>query len=155
MKFLFSGGMICAESVNYDFMRKISFVIFILLEVFLSCSKKTTSFVGKSIVGNWQWINSVGGFTGHDTLKPNLDTSVILILAPDHTYKRTLNGQITAQGSYDLISVESIYGKSKREAIRFDNFATNDGLIINLDEPNLTLSDNHVEPYTHFYKRLK
>src|SRR3954466_6504405 len=106
-------------------MKKNFFTVFIALNIFLSYSQKTTSFVDKSIIGNWQWINSIGGFTGHDTIKPEPNATVILILNPDHTYKRTSNGKIIAQGTYDIINVESIFDKSKQQAIRFDNLTSN------------------------------
>jgi hypothetical protein len=136
-------------------MKRFFLTALIVVNIFISYSQKTTSLVNKSIVGEWQWINSVGGFTGHDTLKPGPNTNVLLIFNPDQTYKRTLNEKITEHGSYEIINVESIFDKSNQQAIRFSDSTAHQPLIINLDEPNLTLSDNHVEAYVHFYKRVK
>jgi hypothetical protein len=132
-----------------------SFTLFFLVATIASCSKENILTLDKSIVGKWQFLDSIGGLTGNDTIKPPANTTIILALNSDKTYNRTVNGQIIVQGTYDIINVQSIFSASPQPAIRFDNLTSNDGLIINLHEPNLSLDENHVEPFEQFYKRVQ
>lgn len=130
-------------------------LLFLIMGITFSCSKERPRSLNESLLGNWEYIRSVGGFTGNDTIRPPLNTTIILSLSSNQAYSISSNGQITKQGVYKVVSIQNFITGSYQPAIQFDNFSSNDGLLIDLNDPVLSLSDNHYEPYGHLYRRVQ
>lgn len=122
----------------------------ILAMLFVACTKNTD--YPSDISGTWQWVRSVGGMTGRDTILPPANTTIGLVLK-DGKYERTNNGQVASQGTYTIESIVSVFSAEKQAAIRFDN-AVGMEQVIGWDNGQLVLIDNHTEPYGRVYKRV-
>ena len=86
---------------------------------------------------------------------PPAGTKTTLIFSPDHKYKKNNNGQTFEQGSYDLIRVTSIFTGQQDDAIRFNDFSSQNGQIISIESDSLWITDNHVEPFANLYIKVK
>jgi hypothetical protein len=125
------------------------------LIIHLACTKERDYALSESIAGRWKYLYKSGGFSGNDTIYPKANATIILSLNVDNTYTTTENGQITQQGIYKLITLQSMFTNSPQPAIQFDYFLPNTGLLIELSESNLTFVDNHYEPFGSSYKRIQ
>jgi hypothetical protein len=118
----------------------------------LACKKDNAN--RSDIYGKWQWENSIGGFTGRDTIKPFSNSLVFLTFKHDMTYTTMLNGQVIFQGTFQILTVNS------QRIIRLNNFVPaaglmfeNNGAMIQIDNNKLRLTDYQIsEPYTHSFK---
>ena len=133
----------------------IAILLFPIVIINFSCTKESNSSLNVSITGKWKYLYKSGGFTGKDTLYPQVNELVILSLNVDNSYSTSVNGQITARGIYKITTLQSIFTNSNQPAIQFDYFSPNSGLLIELTEPNLTFVDNHYEPFGSLYRRIQ
>jgi len=132
-----------------------TFLVFLIMSIIFSCSKEKPRSLDASLLGKWEYIQSIGGFTGKDTLRPPLNTTIILSLNSSQAYSISSNGQVTKQGTYKVINIQNFMTGSNQYGIQFDDFSSNSGLLIDFNEPILSLSDNHYEPYGHLYRRVQ
>lgn len=131
-------------------MKKLSFLAIITLLI-VSCSKKTTTPNSEKLNGKWEWINSVGGFTGIDTIKPIPDSTVTITFKDNMTYSTSLNRHIIATGNYQLLN------KDNQKILLIKNFTPIEGLYLGINGSQIKFEDNRLylmdfevsEPYTH------
>ena len=133
-------------------MQKTFFILALCCGTLLACRKSTPNRI--DIYGQWQWENSVGGFTGVDTIKPSSNSLVTLTFKNDMTYTTELNGQIISHGSFQISTVNN------QKVLTLNNFVQiaglwlgNNGTTIQISNNKLHLTDYEVsEPYTHNFK---
>ncbi|HEY0670585.1 MAG TPA: hypothetical protein VGD22_20540 [Sphingobacteriaceae bacterium] len=120
------------------------------------CEKQTGKpDLNQLLPGEWEFIKAVGGLTGNQVILPPAGTKTTLIFSPDHKYKKNNNGQTFEQGSYDLIMVTSIFTGQPDDAIRFNDFSSQNEQLISIENDSLWITDNHVEPFGYLYIKLK
>jgi hypothetical protein len=119
--------------------------------VLLSCKKRADA---PFIFRQWTWENSVGGFTGRDTLRPPAGGIITLTINLNRTYTTQLNGQVISQGSFQLLreNNETILRLSNYTQTGMLTLQTN-GTAIQTGNNALHLTDYDMsEPYTHHFK---
>jgi hypothetical protein len=131
-----------------DNMKRLILLLPVLAVLATGCKDENTG--GEMVEGGWKWRYSVGGFGGNDTIRPWASDTVILELNADLTYKETRNGNTTAQGTYVIEDVTSIYSQQQEPAVIFDTAAAYP-LLIDVNGDHLILRDNTTEPYAHHY----
>ncbi|MBE7171565.1 MAG: hypothetical protein INR73_13300 [Williamsia sp.] len=132
-------------------MRQVLIVLLSAL-VLLCCRKQVAD--DANIYRSWQWVNSVGGFTGQDVIKPASNTVVTLTFWPNMTYTAALNGQIAFRGTFHIATPGS------QKILLLDNYTPINRLYmvgigesISISNNELHLTDYQVsEPYTHKFK---
>ncbi len=109
---------------------------------------------GKSFIGQWQLLRSTGGLSGNDTVLPPAGTKQVLTLNADSSFQLFVTGHENISGIYSISLV-------KRNVtlvdtiIHFNQPSMSRVQIINVQEPYLTLEDDHYEPYRDLYKRVQ
>lgn len=106
------------------------------------------------LIGELEFIKAVGGLTGNQVILPPAGIKTTLIFSSDHKYKKNNNAQTFEQGSYDLVRVISIFTGQPDDAIRFNDFSSQNGQIISIKNDSLWITDNHVEPFGYLYIKL-
>ncbi|NCI46195.1 hypothetical protein [Sediminibacterium soli] len=133
-------------------MKNLFFAMLAITLTGVACSKKVDT-PEDDVVGKWQWTMSVGGFSGHDTIRPPANTSVFLLLDSEGEYKKISNGQSSAEGEYSVVGINSVFDNEEESAIRFDNSVGSEK-IIGWDSGKLILVDNHTGAYATIYTRV-
>ncbi|MDZ4757011.1 MAG: hypothetical protein SGJ10_02575 [Bacteroidota bacterium] len=119
--------------------------------LFFSCKKDNAT---NNLYKKWQWQNSVGGFSGHDSIAPSLDSTVILNLMSDMIYNVQLNGQIKASGTFQTSTIDN------QKVIKLNNYSPVNKLYIQNQGATYTIIDNKLqlkdynisEPYIHYFR---
>jgi hypothetical protein len=133
------------------FMRQSFFILSFFVVTLLGCKKSVTNV---DIYRQWKWENSIGGFTGIDTIMPSQNSIVTLNFKNDMTYSAELNGQIISDGTFQILTINN------QKILRTNNFLPieglwleNNGSIIQIENNKLHLTDYEVsEPYTHNFQ---
>jgi len=130
--------------------RLLSFCI-IILSIALGCKNDPTGPSSPSLLGKWNWIKSVGGFTG-GTFTPQTErhTSAIRFGA-DSCYKVYRNDSLVTSSTFSL-SEETINGGTV-EILRYQ-FIAPAQIISRLDADTLILSDNAADGFTSTWNRI-
>jgi len=71
-----------------------------------SCNKDGTSDQNSNIIGEWTWIESVGGFGGW-TINPESANSTRKLIIDNQSYKEYENDTLILETNYDLIIANS------------------------------------------------
>ena len=90
------------------------------LIAFSGCNKTSVSQI---VAGGWQLVQKQSSIASPYTTAttPSADSTVLLVLNADNTYKTTLNGQIISQGACS-VSIDTAYNNT--QVLQLDNFAT-------------------------------
>jgi hypothetical protein len=119
-----------------------SFFILVLFTLISSggCLKKDCpgSQEHSSLYDKWHWVQTSGGIAGY-LYKAKPDSNVILNLSSMGTFERSLNGQVTPSGTFQLGTAADRYGNQQPiitfgasiplyYEIRNDSLMTTDGL---------------------------
>lgn len=131
---------------------RLLFLLIGLVLMLVSCRKDKDD--NKDIYHQWKWENSIGGFTGNDTVKPTNNTTVTLTLKRDMSFIEESNGQPVSQGSFRITTVGT------QKILQADSLSSvtgvwfiNHGAIVTIKEDRLHLTEYQVsEPYTHYFK---
>lgn len=127
-------------------------LIILLSFTFVACTKDNEKQMLQSKM--WRWLYSTGGFTGRDTIRPNNNATVTLLLTPKNIYSIEVNGLVVSSGDY------SIRKKDEQEILELSTpsqagglwFGTN-GVIVRRQTDTLFLMEYNVsESYTHILK---
>ena len=118
----------------------------VLLFAIASCDEDCT--VPTTVIGEWTWVKSVGGFAGH-TITPESEGYTKKLVIDDHFYTEYINDSIDFKTQYDLrFDQDSIFGTPY--VIEFDS----GGLVAYAHEGNqLKIIEVCADCYTHFYTR--
>jgi hypothetical protein len=130
----------------------------LLILVLSSCRKEKTTFSDQTVIGQWQWIQSSGGFVGNQVVKPSITEFVTLTLNKDLTYVASLNNQPMRQGSFYFTTLQS-----GNTVIHFDKVVQVETLLLqeqqlleHADNTNLALFDYNVsEGRSHEFQKVK
>lgn len=94
--------------------------------IFLSCLLLTVAGCKSEepahpIVGKWQWTESIGGFTGGMTVRPQPSERLILQFTNNGTFSLSLNDTVGVSGTYRLAAIRSIYKGADAPGIYLEN----------------------------------
>lgn len=131
---------------------KRQFLLLGMLAIFAACKKTQTSPTG-ALTGNWQFVKAVGGFTGTQLVSAN--GKLVYTFNADSTFKQTKNDTLKASGTFHIRTEKSIFTGAMAPNIIFNSTANTSGLLINLKGDTLAFIDNHVEPFTSIYVKVK
>lgn len=126
--------------------------------VFSGCKKTSAAQqeLDDKLLGKWQLKGSGGRLTGkYEAVRP--DVNFVLEFNPKYHFVKTLNGKVTEEGPYDLITTKSIYTAKDDHAIRFNVTDTTpyDGQLISVNQDTLSIADNTYDGYASTYVRIK
>lgn len=111
---------------------------------------------GASLVGEWHWVSSTGGFTGKQTYTPaSTGTEEKWVFGADSTYQvyATKQGatRLTESGSFSVGTAPSIYTGQPARALRLQG--RQPYIIEELGSTRLGLADNSPDGFGHTYER--
>jgi len=92
-----------------------------------------------SFVGNWEWVSTGGGFTGHYE-GPEVHGSHILTLTNGSAYELTSDENVLASGKYEIN--EMVINNNVYDEVTFHDFPiTDNGLIALSPQDNILISN--------------
>jgi hypothetical protein len=123
-----------------------------------ACQRKTdASPTTQSLLGEWHWVATTGGFTGRQTYTPaSTGTTETWVFNADSTYRhytsRLGSPPVTETGAFSLGSVKSIHSGQAARALILRGPA---GQTFVLEEvtTRLALSDNIYDGFSYTYER--
>lgn len=120
--------------------------IFVVFFAIASCDEDCSA--PATVIGEWTWAKSVGGFAGH-TLTPESEGYTKKLVIDDHFYTEYIDDSIDFNTQYDLrFDQDSIFGTPY--VIEFDS----GGLVAYTYEGDqLKIIEVCADCYTHFYTR--
>ena len=129
-------------------------IIFIAISlVALSCkSNPIDSNGGQSIVGEWVWIQSSGGYAGN-TIRPAANTKFVLRFTSDSSYAEIRNDTVLLTSRYSIHLGQTIFQSDLMPVISFQNSSIPMKVIFKLSNDSLHLADNHYDGYGSLYIR--
>ncbi|WPR71344.1 hypothetical protein SLW70_15630 [Flavobacterium sp. NG2] len=99
-------------------MKKIA--SFLLIGIFIICCSSDKNIPDHhSLLGNWNWIESTGGFAGV-TLTPESTGNTIILQISNTTIKKYVNGKLESELKYTIEIGPSIFG-DKKPMIVYEN----------------------------------
>ena len=137
-------------------MRKLFYLlpVALLTLTFFSCRKDAPQ-PSISIIGQWRFLNAVGGFTGKQVISPR--GNEIYTFKADSTFIRLRNDTVLRQGSFHILPVKSIFTGDMRSALLLNMAGYLDAAsaqLITISKDTLVITDNHVEPYAYSFVRV-
>jgi len=132
-------------------MKQLLYSCILILSIGLGCKNNPTGPSSPSLLGKWNWIKSVGGFTG-GTFTPQTErhTSAIRFGA-DSSYKVYRNDSLVISSTFSLRE-ETINGGTV-EILRYQLVAPAQ-IISRLDADTLILSDDASDGFTSTWNRI-
>jgi hypothetical protein len=120
-----------------------------------ACKDKPTDPATSDLVGNWAWIESVGGIAGM-TLKPDAQNWRSLEFQANGKYLEWRNNDIIMNSTYAVVKGESIFGDGIVDLIRIPATGENANTLILRRSHNDTLivDDNHIDGFRSTYIRV-
>lgn len=131
-------------------MKKILLVVAIGTSLF-ACKKEKTE--RKELFGKWQWNYSTKGSNVGDTIKPAANTVVLLTLKSDSTYTASLNGQVSKNGTMQVVT------SNDKKVLKLTGYDAVGGLSIQASGTTFTIDNTRLRlaevsattPYTHHF----
>jgi hypothetical protein len=137
-------------------MKKIVYSLLALCVLVSGCEKLTEKpSLNQGLIGEWEFVKAVGGFTGTHVILPPANSKTTLIFGDYHQYKKNVDGGTVEAENYQLLKVRSIFTGEDDNAIKFIGSSWDDAKLISIQNDSLWLTDNHVEPYGSLYVRVK
>lgn len=145
-----------------------------LLAVSTGCEKTTepepalTEVAGNELIGEWEWVQTVGGLTGGQTYTPmSSGTAVKWVFKADSTFQQytTRQGvtQLTESTTFSVRSARSIYSGQLARALRINRHVSGGASSPPIVQPitylvaalgaELKLADNNPDGFTQTYRR--
>ncbi len=133
----------------------------LLLLIILSGGCKKDGSLNGRLYGDWKLTLYYGGITGR-IFRPGPDSVCILSLQGDHDYKKTVNGNLSEAGTYNVGNVKNVYTNGPASAITFKVADTGGpsylpyfAQLIELHQDTLYLSVNGVDGGGFEYIRVR
>lgn len=120
--------------------------LFLFFFVIASCDEDCA--VPTTVIGEWTWVKSVGGFAGH-TITPESEGYTKQLVIDDHFYTEYINDSIIHTTQYDLrFDPDSLFGTPY--LIWFD---TGGIFAYNLEGDQFEIIVPCADCYNHYYSR--
>ncbi len=120
--------------------------IFVVVVAIASCDEDCT--VPTTVIGEWTWVKSVGGFAGH-TITPESEGYTKQLVIDDHFYTEYIDDSIDFNTQYDLrVQQDSVF--ETPYVIWFDL----GGMVAyKYEGDQLEIIEVCADCYSHFYSR--
>ena len=120
--------------------------IFVVVVAMTSCDEDCT--VPTTVIGEWTWVKSVGGFAGH-TITPESEGYTKQLVIDDHFYTEYIDDSIDFNTQYDLrVQQDSVF--ETPYVIWFDL----GGMVAyKYEGDQLEIIEVCADCYSHFYSR--
>jgi len=136
------------------------FLIVVAVFTLAACSKNNTDLPyykqisDEAYVGNWEWVATGGGFTGH-YMGPNEYGDHTLTLTEGSAYELVSGDTVVASGEYEIN--EKVLNNRPYDEVVFHNYPISDnGLIALIQQTNISVNDEQLilgSFYSVEYKR--
>jgi hypothetical protein len=125
----------------------------------VACQKTTLAPPAEGLVGEWNWVQSRGGFTGNQTETPaSTGTSRRWAFRADSTFTQYVVQQGVAKpaqaGTYSLGVARSIYTGQPARALTIRLGQPQTYLLSGVSSSRLVLADNAYDGFGDTYERL-
>lgn len=128
-------------------------VLCVMVCLGMACSEAPISSSKVSLVGEWSWVESCGGFAGDCRTPAKLGHSRSLVFMPGAVYVRYEDGQLKEKGSYKrTTSYDNILGKTM-DAVELSGLPW-PMLIGSLTNDSLVLIDDCIDCFSSRYARV-
>ena len=133
---------------------------FLLLVLLSNCQKDSPQAI--TLLGDWVWIATSGGFTGNFTYKPAANEEVILRIKASNQFDVLRNGTLLYSGTYTTGTMRSIYTSKDTPSIQTQTQPPypadsprllTDGVISTLTATGMEIDDNAYDGYGCGYRR--
>jgi hypothetical protein len=117
-----------------------------------SCSDDPTGPAGASVLGDWTWVESCGGFAGECRTPEKIGHSQSLVFASGFVYFEYEDGRLVSGGTYKRTrSDDNIFGRPM-DALEMSSRPCLQ-LIISLTSDELELADNCYDGFASRYEK--
>ena len=121
------------------------------------CSRSDTPITSNqdSIYHTWDWVESIGGFSGMPVHPDSVGYSETIVFASRGTYQVYQNDQLVREGEYDL-QMEELWPESDEIGLVLtysDGFRPR--AEVKIDDDTLTLSDLIMDGYTRIFVKTR
>ena len=138
------------SAVNIERIYRNVFALLTLSLVLTSCQKEVDCRQPAGIVGNWIWVESVGGFGGW-TLTPETELRTSSLRIDLAHFSEFVNDTLVRQEGYHLgISDDPLLGSEEKTFIAFQSGGKQAFL---LSDSELVLIDQCFDCFLHRYRR--
>lgn len=125
-----------------------SFIVLLCLLSFTACKKEQDCSKPAGLDGEWEWVQSFGGFGGW-TITPESEGYRIKLVIDDLLYREYRNDSLIWESQYDLV----IHPDSAWNTNTYIEFDNGDVQAIYFDRDTLKLYELHADGFSHEYKR--
>ena len=130
-------------------------VLFFVFIILTSCSSENSSISkNKSLEGKWNWVQSTGGFAG-TTSTPESSNQVIYIEFSGNSFKKYINGTLSADLTYVIKTQKSIFGGEKPMLVSDNPIKDFGAISFEIIGDKLHLNDECNDCYASVYVRAK
>jgi hypothetical protein len=120
----------------------------------IAISSCTSQVPQPMFVGEWEWVDSGGGFTGA-SIRPPSGSTTVLRFGADKTVTVTTNGNKVFEGTYETDSIRSIYRSKKALLIKVSKVSNSDwpsmvisGIVQHPSDKELLIGGNRTSRYS-------
>jgi hypothetical protein len=124
----------------------------------VSCEKNSPFTEEPAILGKWQWIKSVGGLTGNQTILPEEGINTFLEIFSDSSYRVSQTGSDPFSNIYSIRIEKSIFTNQNVPVLTFYDQTMKPYVqpqIIRWENQMLVLQENCTDCFSHFYIAVK
>lgn len=123
-----------------------------LILLISACSKTNTTYQHTDLVGGWQFLYAIGGFSGNDSIPADPEHQKSIWFHADSSYELKNNNQVIGQGIYSIRLDTTMYSDQPLPVVELKTGNQSVVMIFNIKNNNLSLSETHYEPYTAVYR---
>ncbi len=140
-------------------MKYLVFLATIILPLvcFSGCSEKSpTESENHELYGHWAWQNSIGGFSGHDTITPaSVGFTKKVQFTQDGVFREFRSDSLYGTSRFTIVSEKTIFSLDSLPVVHFQDSARFPAQVLwRVTRDSLELGDTHVEPYGHYFTRI-
>jgi len=126
--------------------------LFVLLA---SCSSENSNVTAsKKLEGKWNWIQSTGGIAG-TTNTPQSSNQVIYIEFSGNSFKKYINGKLSADHTFIIKTDKSIFGGERQMIVNDNPITYFPPMSYEIDGNKLSLSEECYDCFGSQYERIK
>jgi hypothetical protein len=133
----------------------LTLAIITIIGLFAACATKAKApgIAVTPLIGNWQWVQSSGGFAGKVENATESTVVKLLIFDKDGNVSQVENEKETLKDTYTIVRVKSIFTGNETDAVKYANSTKIQSFLIRND--SLFLSEECHDCYNHVYVRKK
>lgn len=132
-------------------MKKIIlFIILILVET--GCEKNKSDDYSRSLIGEWEWISSCGGFSYHCSTPESSNRNIKIAFTADSLFITYQDNQIIQSTKFSTLVSPTSDMPGTPDVIKYGGFIQT---YFSISHDTLALNDSYADGFLSKYKRIK